>query len=277
MSIKAKNKVVTKNINISKTKNGKNKKVQLTPRGQLHLETVFGSHKEYVVTEERVGATFGYEKITLVADKRFKDALLSRLNEFNGDAKKAFTGKNSLIKNPIYLNEFHTAQVPEKVKLVRFETVYTIRKPISSDLKIEKVVDPHIREILRDRLDLFDGDAKKAFSNLEESPIWLNKEKGIQIKSVTIFGINNAIALHNKTGKDGKIILDAEGNTIPVDFVNTGNNHHVAIYVDSDGILQENIVSFYEAVERANQGLPIIDKSYNSSIGCMGVKTKCKI
>lgn len=267
VSIKAKNKVVTKNINVSKTKNGKNKKVQLTPRGQLHLETVFGSHKEYVVTEERVGATFGYEKIALVADKRFKDALLSRLNEFNGDAKKAFTGKNSLIKNPIYLNESHTAQVPEKVKLVRFETVYTIRKAISSDLKIEKVVDPHIREILRDRLDLYDGDAKKAFSNLEENPIWLNKEKGIQIKAVTIYGINNAIALHNKTNKDGEIILDADGNTIPVDFVNTGNNHHVAIYMDSDGNLQENIVSFYEAVERANQGLPIIDKSYNSGIG----------
>lgn len=267
VSIKAKNKVVTKNINVSKTKNGKNKKVQLTPRGQLHLETVFGSHKEYVATEERVGASFSYEKIALVADKRFKDALLSRLNEFNGDAKKAFTGKNSLIKNPIYLNESHTVQVPEKVKLVRFETVYTIRKPISSDLKIEKVVDPHIREILRDRLDLYDGDAKKAFSNLEENPIWLNKEKGIQIKAVTTYGINNAIALHNKTNKDGEIMLDADGNTIPVDFVNTGNNHHVAIYRDSDGILQENIVSFYEAVERANQGLPIVDKSYNSHLG----------
>jgi CRISPR-associated endonuclease Csn1 len=103
----------------------------------------------------------------------------------------------------------------------------------------------------------------------------LNKEKGISIKRVTISGINNAEALHEKRDKDGKQILDSEGKKIPADFVNTGNNHHVAIYrvpvldkgnpvLNEDGTpkyeLQENVVSFYEAVARRNQGLPIIDK-----------------
>lgn len=57
------------------------------------------------------------------------------------------------------------------------------------------------------------------------------------------------------------------GNKQPVDFVNTGNNHHVAIYRDAKGNLQEYVVSFYEAVTRATLGIPIIDKDYKKEEG----------
>ncbi len=283
VSIKAKNKVVTQNVNVSKTKNGRYKKVQLTPRGQLHLETVFGSSKRYVTKEEKVNASFDVEKINTIANKRYREALLARLQQFGGDAKKAFTGKNSLEKNPIWLDDSHTIQVPEKVKIVTFETIYTIRKDITPDLKIEKVVDAHIRQILQERLGAFGGDAKKAFSNLDDNPIWLNREKGIAIKRVTITGISNAESLHDKRDKDGQLILDENGRTQPVDFVNTGNNHHVAIYhkpkldkngqqlLDGNGEpqfeLDEVIVSFYEATSRAIQGFPIVDKEYKKEEG----------
>lgn len=283
VSIKAKNKVVTQNINKSKTKNGRNKKVQLTPRGQLHLETVFGSSKKYVTKEEKVNASFNVEKINTVANKRYRDALLTRLKQYEGDAKKAFTGKNALDKNPVWLDDLRTIQVPEKVRIVTFETIYTIRKDITPDLKIEKVVDAHVRQILQERLAAFGGDAKKAFSNLDENPIWLNKEKGIAIKRVTITGISNAESLHDKRDKEGRLVLDEKGNTQPVDFVNTGNNHHVAIYrkpkldkngqqlLDGNGEpqyeLDERIVSFYEATSRAMLGLPIVDKEYKKEEG----------
>ena len=78
-------------------------------------------------------------------------------------------------------------------------------------------------------------------------------------------------------------IWDENGKQIPVDFVNTGNNHYVAIYrkpvldkkgqvtFDEDGNLMyeldEVVVSFFEAVTRANLGLPIIDKDYRKSEG----------
>lgn len=267
ISIKAKNKVTTRNINATKKSGGVNKKIQLTPRGQLHLETVYGSHQQYATKEEKVNAAFDADKINTVACKRYREALLERLNQFDGDAKKTFTGKNALGKNPIWVDDQHREQVPEKVKTVSFETVYTIRKQISPDLKIDKVVDPHIRQILQARLDEFGGDAKKAFVNLDENPIWLNKEKGISIKRVTITGISNAIALHNKKDHFGKKILDEDGHTKLVDFVNTGNNHHVAVYRDAEGNIQENVISFYEAVERANQGTPIIDKNYKADEG----------
>ncbi len=283
ISIKAKNKVTTQNINTSKKRIGTNKKMQLTPRGQLHRETVYGSYKKCLSKEENVNSSFDFEKIQTVACKRYREALLKRLKENDGNATKAFTGKNALNKTPLWADVQHNEQVPEKVKTLSFETVYTIRKPISPDLKIDKVIDPKIRRILHDRLDRFEGDAKKAFSNLEENPVWLNKEKGISIKRVTTTGISNAIALHDKHDKFGNPILDNDGKTLPVDFVNTGNNHHVAIYrkpvlnkdgshkTDDDGNLtyelDEKIVSLYEAVERANQGLPIIDKSHRSDEG----------
>ena len=219
----------------------------------------------------------------MVAKKAYKEALLKRLEEYEFDAKKAFTGKNSLDKNPIFLDEEKSIKVPDKVKTVSKEKIYTIRKDISPELKIDKVVDVKVRHLLEKRLKEYGGDAKKAFSNLQENPIWLNKEKGIAIKRVSITGISNAVALHDKKDKDGKLILDEDGKKQAVDFVNTGNNHHVAIYrvpvKDKNGQfvydendnqifeLEENVVSFFEATARVNQGLPIIDKDFNKSEG----------
>jgi CRISPR-associated endonuclease Csn1 len=111
-------------------------------------------------------------------------------------------------------------------------------------------------------LNEFNGDAKKAFVNLDENPIWQNKEKGIAIKRVSISGVSNAQALHTKKDHFGNEVLDDNGNQIPVDFVSPGNNHHIAIYRDEEGNLQEEIVTFYDAVIRKNLGLSIINKNH---------------
>lgn len=300
VSIKAKNKVVTRNTNITKTKSGEKQIVQQTPRGQLHLETIYGRIKQYETKEETVNASFDIEKIQTVANKEYRDALLKRLQEFNNDPKKAFMGKNTLEKNPIFLDEKHTQKVPEKVKLVWAEAIYTIRKDVSYEnfgksgtkkldeegvrKALNKIVDSKIREILIKRFEDNNKDAKAAFSNLDKNPIWLNKEKGIAIKRVTIIGVSNAIALHSKKDKDGNYILNEDGTKQAVDFVNTGNNHHVAVYkkpiidkktslpaTDEKGNikyeLEEVVVSFFEATIRANNGEPIIDKTHNQDKG----------
>ncbi|MDR2928551.1 MAG: type II CRISPR RNA-guided endonuclease Cas9, partial [Cytophagaceae bacterium] len=285
ISIKAKNKVVTKNINATKKAGKDNTKVQLTPRGQLHLETVYGSQKQIKSELVKIDGKMTAERIASVCNPTFREALLKRLQENSGDAKKAFAGKNAIAKNPIYYidNEEHKVKMPEQVKCFKEETVYTIRKEISPDLKLDKVMDEGVKRILEARLNEYNGDAKKAFSNLEENPIYLNKEKNITIKRVTISGISNAESLHDKRDKDGNLILDKDGKTQPVDFVNTGNNHHVAVYrkpvLDKNGQpvfdenndpkyeLDENVVPFYTAVARINEGLPVIDKSYKADEG----------
>lgn len=283
VSIKAKNKVVTSNLNkVSTKKCGTLRITQQTPRGQLHLETIYGSHKEYATQEEKVGASFTEEKIMTVCRKVYREALLQRLHQFSDDAKKAFTGKNSPEKSPIWIDQARGFAVPPKVKTVAQKVCYTIRKPIDENLSVDKVVNRRIQKLLQERIKEYGG-AKKAFANLDENPIWFNKEKGIKIKCVTIAGISNAQALHEKRDKEGNFMLDESGNRIPVDFVNTGNNHHVAVYrkpvLDKQGLqklddygdamyeIEERIVSFYEAVARANEGLPIVDKSYKYEEG----------
>lgn len=263
ISFKAKNKVVTRNLNKTKKKAGENKRIELTPRGQLHKETVYGKSSYYETKLEKVGTKFDQETILKVAKKKHREALLKRLEENNNDPKKAFGGKNSPNKNPIYVDEHQSAQLPEKVKLVWLEERYTIRKDITPDnfkteKNIEKVVDSKQRSILLERLKEFNGDAKAAFSNLDENPIWQNKKKGIQLKRVTITGVSNAEPLHTKKDHFGKDILGKDGKPIPADFVSTGNNHHVAIYKDEKGNLQEDVVSFYEAVARRNVNIPVI-------------------
>lgn len=267
VSHKAKNKVGTLNANATRTKHGKRRRIQVTPRGQLHNETLYGSIQRYATKEEKVGASFDEAKIQTVANATYRKALLERLQAFGGDPKKAFTGANSLEKKPLFLNAEKSRCVPPKVKTVTLETVYTIRKEVGPDLKIEKVVDAQVRRILEARLKEYDGNSKLAFSNLDQNPIWLNREQGIAIKSVTITGVSNATALHDRRDHKGNLILDAEGNPLPKDFVSTSNNHHVAIFRDAKGDLQEHIVSFYEAVARKAEGLPIIDKDYNRSEG----------
>ncbi len=272
VSHKAKNKIVTKNKNKIKKKNGEKTKVELTPRGQLHKETVYGKYQYYVNKEEKVSAKFDEKIIQKVANPLYKKLLLQRLSESGNDPKKAFAGKNALSKNPIYLNDEKTETIPETVKLTWLEENYSIRKDITpenfKDLKtIEKILDKGVKQILLNRLKEFENDPKKAFSDLEKNPIWLNEEKGISIKRVAISGVKNAEFLHYKKDHLGNEILDKEGKKIPVDFVSTGNNHHVAIYKDEKGNLQERIVSLFDAVKLVNAGEPVIDKNYNQGLG----------
>lgn len=272
VSHKAKNKVVTKNKNVVKFKNGNKTKIELTPRGQLHKETVYGKYQYYVNKEEKIGTKFDLDIIQKVTNPLYKSLLLKRLSYNDNDPKKAFGGKNSLTKSPIYLNDDMSAMMPESVKLSWQEEDYSIRKDVTpenfKDAKsIEKVLDQGIQQILLARLEAYGNDAKKAFSDLDKNPIWLNESKGISIKRVTISGVKNAEFLHFKKDHFGNEILDKNGKPIPVDFVSTGNNHHVAIYRDESGKLQERVVSLFEAVQLVNAGESVVDKSFNQGIG----------
>jgi len=264
VSRKAKNKVATSNINKVKSKKGIQKQKTLTPRGQLHEETIYGLAHQWTQKNEKVNASFNETKINTVANQAIKQALLSRLHEHDNNPKKAFTGKNSLEKTPLVIG---TKTWSDKVKTSTLEKVYTIKKDVTPDLKIGKVVDKGIQKILKKRLELYDGNPKEAFSNLEENPIWLNEAQGIAIKKVTITGIANAEVIHEKKDHLGNYILDKNGNRIKSSYIRTGNNHHVAVYKDAKGKLQEKVVAFFEAMARVLSDLPIIDKEYKTEEG----------
>lgn len=267
VSIKAKNKVVTTNNNKTKAKDGIHIQKTLTPRGALHKEQVYGKRAQYEVFYVPVGSKMTPDVIETVASKIERDALRARLALFSGNPKKAFSGDNSPDKSPIYLDYDKTVKLQSKVRCVRFKYVYSIRKEIGPGFKIDKVADARIRDILQTRLDAFGGNSAKAFSDLENNPIWLKEEKKIKIKRVTIFENFDLVALHDKRDKDGKLVLDKNGNTIPTDFVNLRSNHHIAIFRDENGKLQEHVVSFFEALQRISAGLSAVDKDYRRSEG----------
>ena len=267
VSIKAKNKVVTRNINKTKTADGTKRTVELTPRGALHKEQVYGLRKRYESFDVAIGAKMTAEVIATVASKRIREALQARLDSFGGDAKKAFTGKNALEKNPVYLDSIHSLVVPPKVKCVRFETYYSIRKDVAPDLSIEKIIDKKVRARIQERIDQFGGNIRTALSNLEENPIYLDDARTIPIKRVAIAENFELQAIHNKRDHDGQLLLDTNGSTIPNDFVNLRNNHHVALYKDENGQIQEVVVPMFEALNRRTLGLPVVDKDYHSDLG----------
>lgn len=272
VSHKAKNKVFTKNKNKTKSSNGEKIKIEFTPRGQLHKETVYGKYKFYVNKQEKIGVRFDEATINKVANPAYKKLLLQRIAENGNDPQKAFSGKNALSKKPIYTNKEKTKLLPEIVKITWLEEGYSIRKDIApenfKDVKtIEKILDEGVKKILINRLNEFGNDPKKAFSDLDKNPIWLNKAKGISIKRVTISGVKNAEFLHYKKNHLGNEILDDKGKKIPVDFVSTANNHHVAIYRDEKGNLQERVVSLFDAIQLVNAGESVIDRNFNQALG----------
>ena len=62
-------------------------------------------------------------------------------------------------------------------------------------------------------------------------------------------------------------MCDSEGRRMPSDYVSTSSNHHVAIFRDADGNLQEHVVSYFEATARAIQHLPVVDRDYKKAEG----------
>ncbi|MCF0211730.1 MAG: type II CRISPR RNA-guided endonuclease Cas9 [Bacteroidales bacterium] len=240
------------------------KRPRITPHGKLHDETLYGAI-QHPIQRVKVDSTFDEEKILRVTRKDYREALLQRLHDNDNKPKKAFTGRNALDKNPIFLNHAKSRCVPPTVDIIVDTPIYTKREDITklNPNQIEKVIDPHIRQLLQARLAEYDGDAKKAFSDLTHNPIMLNEKQGIDIRHVTLdASLKHPIALRHKQ--------DHLGHTIPCDkqdFVSTDNNHHVAIFLDANGDLQEHIVSFFEASQRKIDGLPIIDKEYKRDEG----------
>jgi CRISPR-associated endonuclease Csn1 len=267
ISFKNKNKVVTTNINKSKLK-GKdnfNIKPQLTPRGQLHKETVYGISKREMDKPIKLNKNISVEKLKMIVNPSLNILITNHLYKYNNKPEVAFDSK-TIKKDPIQYKGLSIKEV------FCFEEIYTIRKVISPDnfkteKDLNKIIDKKTREILKNRLTEFNNKPKEAFSNLEKNPIWLNKEKRISVKRVTITGVANAEPLHYKKDHFGNEILDEKGNKKAVDFISTGNNHHIAIYKDDKGKLHEKVISFYEAVARVNEGLAIVNKEYNVGLG----------
>ena len=114
------------------------------------------------------------------------------------------------------------------------------------DLKGE-VVDPRLRELIAVYNQEITSKVKA-----KGAPLYLDAAEKQEVRSVRCYVDKPSVA------KAIPIRFDECGRAIT--FVKSGSNHHLAIYRTPKGELVESIVSFWDAVNRARYGLPLIIK-----------------
>ena len=107
------------------------------------------------------------------------------------------------------------------------------------------VVDPRLRELITQRKQGSTTEAKGA-------PLYLDAEKKQEVRSVRCYVTQPAV------DKAIPVCFDEQGKAIT--FAKSGSNHHVAIYRTVQGELTESLVTFWDAIDRARYGLPLIIK-----------------
>ena len=208
------------------------------PRGPLSEESVYGKIK---VLDPCKPVKFLFENPQSIVNAEIKAAVIGRLKQHENDVKKAI---QSLKKEPIVLVNGEKLDNADCYK-EEFVIKYPLEGFKAKD--IESVVDGHIKDILYKRLEDFNGNEKEAFKDIENNPIYTDAAHKIRIRNVRCF-----------TGLSAVVPVKKDNNGKSIGFVKPGNNHHIAIYKDENGNLQESVVTFWHAVERKKYGLPII-------------------
>lgn len=210
----------------------------IVPRGPLSEESIYGKIK----TIESKPVKYLFENPHLIFKKRIKEFVEERLKLYNNDVKKALA---SLKKEPVFLDKNNSIQLKYGSC---FKEEYVIKYPIESikSKDVEFIVDTKIKELIKTRLEEFNNKEKEAF----KEPLYLNEEKKIQVKTVRMFTGLSAVE---------PIKFDEDG--IEIGFVKSGNNHHIAFYIDENGKKVEHLCSFWHAVERKKYGFPVIIKN----------------
>ena len=215
---------------------GKIQKV-LTPRGKLHDETYYGEIK-VPISKTIEGIFSDYEKdpgiLENIISPKLRELIEKRLADYNYDAKKA---KKSLKQQPIYVDE----EKKNKLEYVLcYETKFVYKIPVENILKdtkkLKNVVDAKVKEIL--------ANISKDTNKGKESVLYFNPDKQIPIRSVRVEALFVPTPLYP--------------NKENTPYVTSGNNHHIAIYRDEQGNLQEHVCTFWQAVQRKLHGFPVI-------------------
>ena len=184
----------------------------------------------------------------LVSHKKKKNVITKRYfkTEKNGE-----TFKNLGVAAR---GQLHKETVFGKRSAPHSEEAFHIRKPIdslSTEKQLEKVVDEKIKELIFKRIHHLGGFVK---GKIPEGTFFIVDEEGV--KQPQIF-------LPNKNGKPVPVkkvrmkenIGCAEQLKDDINqWVNPRNNHHVLIYLDNQGNLKEEVITFWTAVERKRTG-----------------------
>ena len=218
----------------------------ITPRGALSQESVYGKIR---TLEEKKPIKYAFENPDLIFKGYIKRLVEERLDKYDGNAKQAIA---SLKKDPIMIGKNRDVEL---TYATCYKDKYVIKYQLSSFAKmadIDSIVDANIRQRVKMRVAQFGGKVKDALKDLENNPVYADDKCTIPIKSVRCF-----------TGLKPSAVTPVkyDSNGIAMGYVKPGSNHHIAIYRDRHGNLQEHVTTFWTAVERMKYGVPVVIKS----------------
>lgn len=189
-------------------------------------------------------------KTILVSHKQTNRVLTSRSYSVNKEGKK-FKNKGIAARGSL-----HEATVYGLRKNKQGETAYHVRKPLQSlsEASIPKIVDDKVRTLIYQRLQ----ERGLQIDPKNGKPLTKTKEEKDKFKQA----FDKPIYLPNKNGDPVPIrkirIKENIGNPAHLksinQHVNPKNNYAVLVYKKEDDTLDEEIISFWIAAERKNQG-----------------------
>ncbi|MFI3268000.1 MAG: type II CRISPR RNA-guided endonuclease Cas9 [Rikenellaceae bacterium] len=163
--------------------------------------------------------------------------------------------RGALHEDSIYgLRKFNTKN--KKGELI-VENKIALKYPLHTVMykQIDSIIDKHIQDLVKSRyckcagvdIEMWDSTDDKVWKNVEKD-VWTDLQ-------------NNPLLFNNAPIKSVRRIVaplsDAHAKT-DRGYVIMGNNHHIAIYKNSDGKQVEHRVTFWSAVERRKNNIPIV-------------------
>lgn len=199
----------------------------------------------------------------ILVSYRQNDPVVTKISKTIQKDGKKYQAKGVAARGRLH-REFYFGKHPRQLQDGTYEKdsagkeiyYYHIRKPVTSiknQKHVAKITDEGIRRLILQRLkEEFGVDTAGAFSipdhfflSKEGEPLLkLPNKRGepVPVKKVRIREyMGNAEQLHEEVNR----------------HVNPYNNHHIVIYEDENGDLNEEVVSFWQVVERCLNGDPI--------------------
>ncbi|MDW8303007.1 MAG: type II CRISPR RNA-guided endonuclease Cas9, partial [Bacteroidia bacterium] len=215
----------------------------LTPRGALHDDSYYGKITLYKPLKKDI------KNLRNDLDKMHLIAAEDKKSIFGDEKVQYYINKNDIVGLTKYLKEtkkitHYTIFEPIQLYVKRYPIGEINKKDVD---KKDNFLDEKLYEKL---LQVFPQGAKSSDKIKSDISLCKNPLKKI------IRGIRMRVSDAEGTDRYYPIHYDKEG--CPITFVIPGNNHHVAIYKDSEGNLHEHVCTFWHAVERKKYGIPVI-------------------
>ncbi len=185
----------------------------------------------------------------LVSHKRARAIITARTY------KTLKNGKTFINKGIAARGQLHKETVYGKPK--NGEAVFHVRKPIDSlttEKQLEKIADKTIRDLILKRIQVLGGFEK---DKIPPNTFFITDENGHKQLQIFLPNRNGDPVPVLKVRMKEAIGAAEELKTDVNQWVNPRNNHHVLIYKDHTGDLQEEVVTFWTVVERKRQNQPV--------------------